>query len=156
MTPSAFTNEGALAPESFIVFYDAAGKALAGICCRYSETGGSSVVEAVLSAVAGNPELSIVDESSELYIRLSSDLNVTDVYSVFTAGSTIVLDYTLPITSIGVYDSKINPTNAVSVELLSQNMFVINAPAANNTEAIIVLKDENMVNLAAIHYFCAW
>lgn len=156
MTPSAFTNEYAPAPESFIVFYDAAGKALAGICCKYSETGGSSVVEAVLSAVAGNPELSIVDESSELYIRLSSDLNVTEVYSVFTAGSTIVLDYTLPITSIGVYDSKINPTNAVSVELLSQNMFVINAPAANNTEAIIVLKDENMVNLAAIHYFCAW
>ena len=81
---------------------------------------------------------------------------MTEVDSVCTAGATIVRDYTLPITSIGVYDSKINPTNAVSVELLSQNMFVINAPAANNTEAIIVLKDENMVNLAAIHYFCAW
>ena len=58
--------------------------------------------------------------------------------------------------SVNVFDINLNPTSAVPVQLYGQYQIYISAPSANNTEAIIVLRDANYVNLAAIHYVCAW
>lgn len=59
MDPSLFNNPNAESPESFIVFYDESGKALAGICCKYTAapTGGGS--SAPISVKSGNAEASV-------------------------------------------------------------------------------------------------
>ena len=59
MDPSLFNNPYAASPESFIVFYDESGKALAGICCKYNAapTGGES--SAPISVKSGNAEASV-------------------------------------------------------------------------------------------------
>lgn len=59
MDPSLFNNPYAESPESFIVFYDESGKALAGICCKYTaaSTGGDSSTP--ISVKSGNAEASV-------------------------------------------------------------------------------------------------
>ena len=59
MDPSFFNNPYAESPESFIVFYDESGKALAGICCKYTaaSTGGDSSTP--ISVKSGNAEASV-------------------------------------------------------------------------------------------------
>lgn len=59
MDPSLFNNPNAESPESFIVFYDESGKALAGICCKYTaaSTGGDSSTP--ISVKSGNAEASV-------------------------------------------------------------------------------------------------
>ena len=155
LDPSKFTLEVDV-PESFIAFYDESGKALAAVCCRYTATGGgSSSAEAVLSILAGEGQLSEIPETEDLYMMLSSNLSVTKVYNLYTSAD-ILLDYTSEITSVNVFDINLNPTTAVSPQLYGTYQVMIPAPSANNTEVVIVLRDANYVNLAAIHYVCAW
>ena len=143
-------------PESFIAFYDESGKALAAVCCRYTATsGGSSSADAVLSILAGEGQLSEIPETEDLYMMLSSNLSVTKVYNLYTSAD-ILLDYTSAIASVNVLDINLNPTSAVSPQLYGTYQVMIPAPSANNTEVVIILRDANYVNLAAIHYVCAW
>ena len=59
MDPAFFNNPDAEVPESFIVFYDASGKALAGICCKYiaAPSGGESSTP--ISVKSGSAEVSV-------------------------------------------------------------------------------------------------
>ena len=156
LDPALFTLQVDV-PESFIAFYDENGVALAAICCRYTAAGGNggSSSDAVLSILAGEGQLSEIPETEDLYMMLSSNLSVSKVYTLYTS-SDIMLDYSTPMASVNVFDINLNPTSAVPVQLYGQYQIYISAPSANNTEAIIVLRDANYVNLAAIHYVCAW
>lgn len=59
MDPSLFNNPYAESPESFIVFYDESGKALAGICCKYTAAPAGGGSSAPISVKSGNAEASV-------------------------------------------------------------------------------------------------
>lgn len=59
MDPSLFNNPNAESPESFIVFYDESGKALAGICCKYTAAPAGGGSSAPISVKSGNAEASV-------------------------------------------------------------------------------------------------
>ena len=59
MDPSFFNNPNAASPESFIVFYDEAGKALAGICCKYEAAPSGGETSTPISVLAGSAEVAV-------------------------------------------------------------------------------------------------
>ena len=155
MDQAKFNNPNAQAPESFIVFYDESGKALAGVCCKYTATGGSQSGP-TLSIVSGNATISNITEQNnpDLYWGLASNLSVTSIFDVQTSVG-CVFEFSSAIASVSICDMSLTPSTAVTVNLMG-SMFMIPAPTVNGTECIIVLKDANTMNIAAIHYCCAW
>jgi hypothetical protein len=156
MDPAKFNNPYAEAPESFIVFYDESGKALAGVCCKYTSTGGGAQAGTTLSLISGQATITTITESvnPDLYWGLASNLGVQNIFDVQTSVG-CVFELSESFSSYAVYDMGLAPSTAINLQLMG-SMFMIPAPTVNGTECIIVLRDSNMINIAAIHYYCGW
>ena len=152
MDPAKFSNPYAEVPESFIVFYDESGKALAGVCCKYTSTGGGASAALELSVMDGEAQVSTLAPETELYQILAGNLGVSTVFEVQAAGDAI-FQLNQPFAMASVFDMTLNTSTAVACECFDQNcVYVSPQPGA---EVVIILKNEMWVNVAAIHYTCA-
>ena len=152
MDPAKFSNPYAEVPESFIVFYDESGKALAGVCCKYTSTGGGASAALELSVMQGEAQVSTLAPETELYQILAGNLGVSTVFEVQAAGDAI-FQLSQPFAMASVFDMTLNTSTAVACECFDQNcVYVSPQPGA---EVVIILKNEMWVNVAAIHYTCA-
>ena len=137
------------------VFYDENGAKVAAVLVEYNPAGGAETGP-TLTLMSGNATITTITEdvNPDLYWGLASNLGVQTIFDVQTSVG-CVFEFSEPIASCAVYDMGLSPTTAVNVQLMG-TMFMIPAPTTNGTECIIVLRDANMVNLAAIHYYCGW
>ena len=115
MDPAFFDNPYAEVPESFIVFYDASGKALAGICCKYiaapsggesstpiSVKSGSAEVSVGLSSMGlpegtlnqiisglglGSAQTEMMIQASASVVEFTANFNISQIFVVNTAGA---------------------------------------------------------------------
>ena len=138
------------------VFYDENGGKVAAVLVEYNPAGGGAQTGPTLTLMSGNATITTITEdvNPDLYWGIASNLSVQTIFDVQTSVD-CVFEFSESIASCAVYDMSLTPTTAVNVQLMG-SMFMIPAPTTNGTECIIVLKDANMVNLAAIHYYCGW
>lgn len=148
MDPAKFNNPYAEAPESFIVFYDEAGKVLAGVCCKYTSTGGGSSA-ATLSVVNGEATVETLPAESEIVQWLGSELSVSTVFAVNANSAETVFQFSQSIAMASALTTTLAPSSAVTLQT-EGNYFGVSA--TESVEVIIVLKDANYMNLAAIYY----
>ena len=150
MDPAKFNNPYAEVPESFVVFYDEAGKVLAGVCCKYTSTGGGASAALELSVMQGEAQISTLAPETELYQILAGNLGVTTVFEVQASGDAI-FQISEAVAMASVFDMNLNMSSAVACECFDRNYFMA-SPQTNDAEVVIVLKNEQWVNVAAIHY----
>lgn len=150
MDPAKFNNPNAEVPESFVVFYDEAGKVLAGVCCKYTSTGGGASAALELSVMQGEAQISTLAPETELYQILAGNLSVSTVFEVQAAGDAI-FQLSQPFAMASVFDMTLNPSTAVACECFDQNCVTV-SPQTAGAEVVIILKNEQWVNVAAIHY----
>lgn len=148
-TPSSATHTAA-------IFYDENNAVVAAVLVEYNPAGGGAQAGPTLSCISGVATVTPITEdvNPDLYWGLASNLGVQTIFDVQTSVG-CVFEFSESIASCAVYDMGLSPTTAVNVQLMG-TMFMIPAPTTNGTECIIVLRDANMVNLAAIHYYCGW
>ena len=157
MDPSKFTRPDAQFPESFIVFYDAAGKVLAGMSCRYTSQV-SVVTEDLYEVSSGIAQLTKMDSSSELYEAIFGNFSISDIYQLVIKGKSAYLKAN---SDHEVWDmQKINPTDfsesesPISIEPASPDLNVYTMNGSEKSEALFILKEQgtdgSLVNFAAI------
>ena len=158
MDPAKFTRTDAEFPESFIVFYDAAGKVLAGMSCRYTSQV-SVVTEDLYEVSSGIAQLTKMDSSSELYEAIFGNFSISDIYQLVIKGKSAYLKAN---SDHEVWDmQKINPTDfsesesPISIEPASPDLNVYTMNGSEKSEALFILKEQgtdgSLVNFAAIH-----
>ena len=142
--------------QTAAVFYDADENILACVLIRY-DAASSGTDELVLSLQAGEGELVKLGEESEIYQAFASEYSVTDVYSLSTSSPEGVL------LSSSEAPASVNINQAVApfpaftsapfkVELIESLILFDNSEVKETVSAVIVLKDENMLNRAVIYY----
>lgn len=159
MDPTKFNNPNAEFPESFIVFYDASGKVLAGISCRHTTKGVSVVTEPIFKVSSGTAELTSVDSSSELYESIYGNYNVSEIYQLYIKGRSAYLE---AVSDHAIWDvMKLDPAtfgeskSPITLEPASPNLNIYTGNGAEKSEALFILKDQatdgSLVNFAAIY-----
>lgn len=159
MDPSKFTRTDAEFPESFIVFYDASGKVLAGLSCRHTTMGSSVVAENIYKVASGDAELVHLPADSDLYMAINSNYSITEIYQLTTNDKRVFVEgldqYEIwnafgvdPVT-FGELDSPI------SLEPASPNFYVYTGNGTEKAEALFIFQnqatDGSLVNFAAIY-----
>lgn len=153
MEPDKFTNQFADRPESFIVLYGADGKAKAGLYCIYDETssGGSDGI----SIVYGNGTVEPMSQSSDLYWFINSEFSTSNIYEATVSSPYVTFNTGATPANCKIYsdtDGKPITDGSFEVEGAMNGITVyIGESVASGKGCIIVLKDANMVNFAAIH-----
>lgn len=158
MDPARFTRTDAEFPESFIVFYNAEGKVLAGMACRYTSQV-SVVTEAIFKVSSGIAELTKMDSSNELYESIYGNYSVSEIYQLKIKGQAAYLEAK---SDHEIWDVlKVDPTtfgesaSPISIEPASPNLNVYTMNGSEKSEALFILKDQgtdgSLVNFAAIH-----
>lgn len=159
MDPAKFTNTDAEFPESFIVFYDAAGKVLAGLACRHTTKGSSVVSEDIYKISSGDAELVRVPADSDLYMAINGNYSVTEIYQLTTNDRHVFVEgldqyeiwnaFGIDPVTFGELDSPI------SLEPASPNFDVYTGNGTERAEALFIFQnqatDGSMVNFAAIY-----
>lgn len=147
--PSASTQTAA-------VFYDDQENILACVLIRY-DAASSGTDELVLSLQAGEGELVKLGEESEIYQVFASEYSVTDVYSLSTSSPEGVLLSSSEVPASVNINQAVAPFPAYTsapfkVELIESLILFDNSEVKETVSAVIVLKDENMLNRAVIYY----
>lgn len=159
MDPAKFTRTDAEFPESFIVFYDAAGKALAGLSCRYTASGTSVVAEEIYSIASGTGEIFRMDAESDFYARIKDTYSVTEIYQINTNDKHVFVEgqsqYEIW-NSFGVDPVTFGELKSpISIEPASPNFDVYTGNGTEKAEALYIFQnvgpDESYVNFAAIY-----
>ena len=153
MEASKFDNPNAERPESFIVLYGNDGKAKAALYCIYDEssTGGSDGI----SIVYGNGTVEPMSQTSDLYWFINSEFSTSNIYEASVSSGSVQFNTGETPSNVKLYsdvDGSALTDNSFEVEGAMNGLIVyIAETVASGTGCIIVLKDANGVNYAAIH-----
>ena len=155
MEPSKFDNQYAERPESFIVLYGADGNAKAALYCIYDEnsTSGSDGI----SITYGTGTVEPMSQDSELYMYINGNYSTTNIYTATVSSASVGFNLGSTPSAANIYSitsDRFVPITDGSfvVEGVSNGIIVyIGESVASGTECIIVLKDSNGLNFAAIH-----
>lgn len=130
-------------------FYDENGGKVAVILVEYSATGGSDSGFTIETSM-GNAVVTAVDASSDTYMWLSSELGVSAVFNV-TYGATSIINFSSAIANVSQFNMSLQASDSIPYYLPEDGMsLTLSKASASPTEAIIVLKDANYVNVAAL------
>ncbi|MBR5563276.1 MAG: hypothetical protein IKW11_03510 [Bacteroidales bacterium] len=134
------------------VFFDENGGKVAAVLVEYNPAGGGASAALELSVMQGEAQISTLAPETELYQILAGNLGVTTVFEVQAAGDAI-FQLSQPFAMASVFDMTLNTSTAVACECFDQNYVMVSPqPGA---EVVIILKNEQWVNVAAIHYTCS-
>ncbi|MGM9739309.1 MAG: hypothetical protein ACI3ZP_01780 [Candidatus Cryptobacteroides sp.] len=153
MEPSKFDNQFADRPESFIVLYGADGKAKAALYCIYDEssTGGSDGI----SITYGNGTVEPMSQSSELYWFINSEFSTSNIYEATVSSGSVQFNTGATPSNVKLYsdvDGSALTDKSFEVEGALNGIIVyISESVKDGSGCILVLKDGNGVNFAAIH-----
>ena len=141
--------------QTAAVFYDEADAILGAVLIRY-DAASSGVEEFMLSMEAGEAELIKRTEESDIYAAFASEYSVTDVYELTTSADALLLASSEAVASYMV-NQPVPPfaqmtSSPFGIELIESKIMISNADVAESTDAVIVLKDENLLNRAVIYY----
>lgn len=142
------------------VFYDAAGKILSAVLVEYNpaSTGGDEQT-CEYKVTTGAGEVVRMDPESELYMAISSNLNVTDVYQLITNDKMVYVQGATDYWDVLQLDPATLGTlsgSPLSFEGASPNFYIYTGSGSSRAEAIYVIKKlgadgESLINHAAIH-----
>ena len=132
------------------VFYDENGGKVAAVLVEYNPAGGGASAALELSVMQGEAQISTLAPETELYQILAGNLGVTTVFEVQASGDAI-FQISEAVAMASVFDMNLNMSSAVACECFDRNYFMA-SPQTNDAEVVIVLKNEQWVNVAAIHY----
>lgn len=142
--------------QTAAVFYDSEDNILGCVLIRY-DAASSGTDEFVLNLDAGEGELVKLGEESEIYQAFAAEYSVTDVYSLTTSSPEgVLLSSSEPAASVSI-NQAVAPFPAFisapfSIELIESMILFDNSQVKETVSAVIVLKNENMINRAVIYY----
>lgn len=153
MDPDAHNEEDM---QAFVGVYDASGKCQAIIDCRYNEsaTGGGDAASGPISLVdaMNGSVLTNMDKSTELYMAISSEFGVTDVYDLRIGSNTRVLS-SIEFYDMALFGSDLNsevtwlsiePYSATEIELF------LGSNKEDGNSCLVIFKGASMQNFAAV------
>lgn len=159
MDPSLFNNPNAASPESFIVFYDEAGKALAGICCKYEAAPSGGETSTPISVQAGSAEVAVGVSGMGLpdgfLNQIISGLGVgTAQTEMLIMASTAEVEFTanFNISQIFVLNTEGQMVSPAGFTCYQSSYTDFKVTAASGTECILLFMDMNG-NLPVVAYY---
>ena len=159
MDPSFFNNPNAPSPESFIVFYDEAGKALAGICCKYEAAPSGGETSTPISVQAGSAEVAVGVSGMGLpdgfLNQIISGLGVgTAQTEMLIRASTAEVEFTanFNISQIFVLNTEGQMVTPAGFTCYQSSYTDFKVTAASGTECILLFMDMNG-NLPVVAYY---
>lgn len=159
MDPSFFNNPNAASPESFIVFYDEAGKALAGICCKYEAAPSGGETSTPISVKAGSAEVAVGVSGMGLpdgfLNQIISGLGVgTAQNEMLIMASTAEVEFTanFNISQIFVLNTEGQMVTPAGFTCYQSSYTDFKVTAASATECILLFMDMNG-NLPVVAYY---
>ena len=159
MDPSLFNNPNAASPESFIVFYDEAGKALAGICCKYEAAPSGGETSTPISLKAGSAEVAVGVSGMGLpdgfLNQIISGLGVgTAQTEMLIMASTAEVEFTanFNISQIFVLNTEGQMVSPAGFTCYQSSYTDFKVTAASGTECILLFMDMNG-NLPVVAYY---
>ena len=159
MDPSFFNNPNAAAPESFIVFYDEAGKALAGVCCKYEAAPSGGETSTPISVLAGSAEVAVGVSGMGLpdgfLNQIISGLGVgTAQTEMLIMASTAEVEFTanFNISQIFVLNTEGQMVTPAGFTCYQSSYTDFKVTAAAGTECILLFMDMNG-NLPVVAYY---
>lgn len=159
MDPSFFNNPNAASPESFIVFYDEAGKALAGICCKYEAAPSGGETSTPISVLAGSAEVAVGVSGMGLpdgfLNQIISGLGVgTAQTEMLIMASTAEVEFTanFNISQIFVLNTEGQMVTPAGFTCYQSSYTDFKVTAAAGTECILLFMDMNG-NLPVVAYY---
>lgn len=162
MDPSLFNNPNAAAPESFIVFYDEAGKALAGVCCKYDGAASGGDTGAAISVVSGTAEvmsdISGMGLSAGALNNMIAGLGVQAESEMVIMASTAEVEFSTgfdfsQIFIIDMNGNMVENTSAFSIYQSSNSTFKVTA--SNEANYLLVFMD-TMGNVPVVAYYSCY
>lgn len=159
MDPSLFNNPNAENPESFIVFYDESGKALAGICCKYTAKPAGGDSSTPLSVKSGSASVEVGLASMGLPAGTLN--NIISVLGAGTAetemlimASTAEVEFTanFNISSIHVLDTSGNMVTPEGFSCYQSSYTDFKVTAKSGTECLLLFMDAN-AGLPVVAYY---
>lgn len=160
MNPALFNNPNAAAPESFIVFYDENGKALAGVCCKFTSTSGGDS-SAPISVKSGSAE--VMNDLSSMGLPAGTLNNIISGLGAGTAqtemmimASTSEVEFTtnFSFTNIFVLDLQGNMTTPEGFSCYQSSYTDFKVTAASGTECLLLFMDQNGGLPVVVYYTC--
>ena len=150
MDPNLFNNPNAASPESFIVFYDEAGKALAGICCKYEAAPSGGETSTPISVQAGSAEVAVGVSGMGLpdgfLNQIISGLGVgTAQTEMLITASTAEVEFTanFNISQIFVLNTEGQTVSPAGFTCYQSSYTDFKVTAASGTECILLFMDNN-------------
>ena len=130
------------------VFFDENGGKVAAVLVEYNPAGGGSSA-ATLSVVNGEATVETLPAESDIVQWLGSELSVSTVFAVNANSAETVFQFSQSIAMASALTTTLAPSSAVTLQTEGEYFGVT---ATESVEVIIVLKDANNMNLAAIYY----
>ena len=141
------------------IFYDEAGNILSAVLVEFnpSATGGGD--NFLFKVTTGDAEISKMDQSTELYMALNGNYNITEAYTVVTNDRMIYVEAPEQYWNVIALDPASLTTLsgcALSFEGASPNFYVYTGSGSEKAEAVYVFQKlgvdgESYVNYAAVH-----
>ena len=143
------------------VFYDAAGNILSAVLVEYNpaSTGGDDPDSCEYKVTTGKGEIVRMDPESELYIAISGNLNVTDVYQLTTNDNMVYVEGKTEYWNVIALDAATLgsvSSSPISFDGVSPNLYVYTGAGSERAEIIYLIQvtgpdGESAINHAAIH-----
>lgn len=150
--PSAPTHTAA-------VFYDQNDKILAAVLVEYNPTSTPGDEEVMFKITTGAGEIVKMDQNSDMYMAISGNFNVTDVYQITTNDKMIYVETPVEYWNVMAAETTApfaNYSGPITFEGASPNFYIYTNGCTARSEVIYVLQvvgpdGVSMVNHSAVH-----
>lgn len=154
MEPSKFSVSGAEFPESFIVFYDSAGKVLGAVSCRHSSKGTSVEPDSSIRLEYGTAEVARLGAEDQMYMYLNGNFNVTEIYKVTTKDKMLNFNCSLDFTGCIMIDPATMQevkSSPISIDPSLPSLYVYTDGSSTKSEIVFLFQTADKVNVAALY-----
>lgn len=141
------------------IFYGESGDILSAVLVEYNPAATGGDDEFILQISVGDAQLSKMDQNSDLYMALSSNYNVTDVYQLLTNDKMVYIEGPVEYWNVIALDpATLSPLKGcpITLEATSPNFYIYTGSGSERAEAVYVFQTlgvdgESYVNYAAVH-----
>lgn len=153
MDPSKFSDPEVTVPESFIVFYDESGKILGALACKYTSKGSTIDTESSIRLDYGTAEVTRLGAADEMYMYLSGNFNVTEIYKVITKDKMLNFNCSIDFANCIMVDPatmKEITSSPISIDPALPSLYIYTSGTAKS-EVVFIFQNADKVNLTAIY-----
>ena len=147
------------ATHTAAVFYDETGSILSAVLVEYNPTATPGDEEVMFKITTGAGEIVKMDQNSDMYMAISGNFNVTDVYQITTNDKMIYVETPVEYWNVMAAETTApfaNYSGPITFEGASPNFYIYTNGCTARSEVIYVLQvvgpdGVSMVNHSAVH-----